>query len=105
MKNEDNEFLEFLAEVKSRLAEKGASQVVQEYVEDLLVKQHQAYHEKSALEAAKMLNLLEIVREIEVSSSLIEILSEEGVIKALLHGSVAFNESWARRGPTSFFPA
>ena len=37
------------------------------YVEDVLVQQHQRYHEKSATQAAKMRTLEEYLQEIEVT--------------------------------------
>ncbi len=66
MKAEDNEFLKFLEEVKKQLQGRGVAPPAVSYVEDVLVEQHQRYHEKSAGQAAKMKSLEEYLREIEV---------------------------------------
>ena len=67
VKAEDNEFLQFLEEVKQQLQAKQVPQPAMSYVEDVLVQQHQRYHEKSALQAAKMRTLEEYLQEIEVN--------------------------------------
>jgi hypothetical protein len=67
VKAEDNEFLKHLEEVKKQLQLKLVPQPAISYVEDVLVAQHQRYHEKSAGQAAKMKTLEEYLREIEVN--------------------------------------
>ena len=65
----DNHFLLDLEGVFEKLKEKGASQDVSLYVEDLLVQQHQRYHNFMTAEADKRRRLLEHVQKLQVTSS------------------------------------
>lgn len=62
----DNSFLLDLEGVFEKLKEKGASQDVSLYVEDLLVQQHQRYHNFMTAEADKRRRLLEHVQKLQV---------------------------------------
>ena len=62
----DNSFLLDLEGVFEKLQEKGASQEVSLYVEDLLVQQHQRYHNFMTAEADKRRRLLEHVQKLQV---------------------------------------
>ena len=66
----DNHFLLDLEGVFEKLKEKGASKDVSLYVEDLLVQQHQRYHNFMTAEADKRRRLLEHVQKLQVSASL-----------------------------------
>ncbi|KAK9809121.1 hypothetical protein WJX72_009685 [[Myrmecia] bisecta] len=61
----DDEFLELLAAVRGKLAEKGASREVQAYVEDVLLSEHQHYHKHMSAEAEKRRTLLALVKALE----------------------------------------
>lgn len=63
----DNNFLELLESVKRRLAERNASGDVMALVEDVLVRQHQQYHDVMAAEAVKRQTLLQHIKSLEVS--------------------------------------
>ena len=63
----DNNFLELLESVKRRLADRQASTEVIALVEDVLVRQHQQFHEVMASEAVKRQTLLEHIKALEVS--------------------------------------
>lgn len=65
----DNTFLLDLEGVFEKLKEKGASQEVSLYVEDLLVQQHQRYHNFMTAEADKRRRLLEHVQKLQVGIS------------------------------------
>ena len=62
----DNHFLLDLEGVFEKLKEKGASKEVSLYVEDLLVQQHQRYHNFMTAEADKRRRLLEHVQKLQV---------------------------------------
>lgn len=62
----DNNFLELLESVKRRLGERQASGDVMALVEDVLVRQHQQYHDVMAAEATKRQTLLQHVKSLEV---------------------------------------
>lgn len=62
----DNHFLLDLEGVFEKLEEKGASQDVSLYVENLLVQQHQRYHNFMTAEADKRRRLLEHVQKLQV---------------------------------------
>ena len=66
----DNHFLLDLEGVVEKLKEKGASKDVSLYVEDLLVQQHQRYHNFMTAEADKRRRLLEHVQKLQVRASL-----------------------------------
>ena len=59
-------FLTDLEGVTARLRERGASAEVAQFVEDLLVQQHQRYHLFMTAEADKRRTLLEHLRTLEV---------------------------------------
>lgn len=65
----DNIFLTDLEGVHERLKERGASNDLCGYVEDLLVKQHQRYHNFMTAESDKRRLLLEYLHKLEVPSS------------------------------------
>ena len=65
----DNHFLLDLEGVFEKLKEKGASKDVSLYVEDLLVQQHQRYHNFMTAEADKRRRLLEHVQKLQVRAS------------------------------------
>lgn len=62
---QDEQFMAHLLEVKQALAGKGVSSDAQLYVEDLLVQEHQRYHEVLVAEETKRRALLEIVYGLE----------------------------------------
>lgn len=62
----DNHFLLDLEGILEKLKEKGASKEVSLYVEDLLVQQHQRYHNFMTVEADKRRRLLEHVQKLQV---------------------------------------
>lgn len=68
VKADDNEFIKHLEEVKQQLQLEQVPQPAISYVEDVLVKQHQRYHEKSTGQAAKMKTMEEYLRVIEVKN-------------------------------------
>ncbi|CAK0773385.1 hypothetical protein CVIRNUC_004060 [Coccomyxa viridis] len=61
----DNHFLLDLEGILEKLKEKGASKEVSLYVEDLLVQQHQRYHNFMTVEADKRRRLLEHVQKLQ----------------------------------------
>ena len=65
----DNHFLLDLEGILEKLKEKGASKEVSLYVEDLLVQQHQRYHNFMTVEADKRRRLLEHVQKLQVCTS------------------------------------
>ena len=64
--NKDNVFLADLEGVQAGLRERGASAELAAHVEDLLVAQHQRYHDFMCAEADKRRILLEHLRTLEV---------------------------------------
>ena len=64
----DNQFLGLLDNVKQHLVIKGASADVSAYVEDVLVTQHQRYHEWMTAEADKRRALITYLTSLEVSA-------------------------------------
>lgn len=62
---QDEVFIAFLQEVKAKLAGKGVGAEAQAYVEDLLVQEHQRYHEGLVAEENKRRALLDIVYALE----------------------------------------
>ncbi|PSC68755.1 oxysterol-binding -related 1D isoform X1 [Micractinium conductrix] len=62
---QDEVFISFLQEVKDKLAAKGVNADAQTYVEDLLVQEHQRYHEVLVAEENKRKALLDIVYSLE----------------------------------------
>ena len=64
--NKDNVFLADLEGVQATLRERGANAELATYVEDLLVQQHQRYHDFMCAEADKRRILLEHLHTLEV---------------------------------------
>ncbi|KAL4420270.1 hypothetical protein ABPG77_005610 [Micractinium sp. CCAP 211/92] len=62
---QDEAFMSFLQEVKGKLQSKGVGPEGQAYVEDLLVQEHQRYHELLVAEENKRKALLDIVYALE----------------------------------------
>lgn len=62
---QDEVFMSFLQEVKGKLQSKGVGPEAQAYVEDLLVQEHQRYHEVLVAEENKRRALLDIVYALE----------------------------------------
>ncbi len=62
----DSAFLERMDVAQRHLAERGASSDVVTYVTDLLVQQHQQYHQSMAAEVDKRHALLEFIKQLEV---------------------------------------
>lgn len=77
--------------MKSALQQKGALQTVSEYVEDVVVNQHQSYHQKAAELTAKMEALLEYVNELEVSPAV-------GILCCNVFPDFEMDIGWPRRG-------
>ncbi|KAK9846057.1 hypothetical protein WJX84_008575 [Apatococcus fuscideae] len=61
----DNSFLELLESVKRRLMDRQASPDVLALVEDVLLRQHQQYHDVMAAEAVKRQTLLQHIKSLE----------------------------------------
>lgn len=61
-------FLEKLEAIQKRLTERGATGEVVSYVSDVLLQQHQRYHESLAAEVDKRKALLDLVKRLEVCS-------------------------------------